>query len=214
MPKPHVTVLAALCASIFSLAGCMTSRGVCTVKAPGEVARATTRNRYRIAHIQERLADGRIVDVHSNRRMREMLDDTFGVEELTSYAPGVWATDGIPVTVTFVNWRNTFDVHWSIVPCVLTLGICPYCHHEDIVSRVEVSRDDGGGSVAFEYAEGDDWKISFLFACGSIPYSEKVLSRNEFQKCGSGDVLSAPHMNGLAHGMAAALAELERQSAK
>jgi len=170
-----------------------------------------TRNRYRITHVQERLSDGRLVDVHSNRRMREMLDGPFKIDDLTSYSPGVWASDGIPVTVTFVNWRNTFDVHWTIVPCILTLGICPYCHHENIRSRVEVSRDDGRGKASFEYSESDDWKMSFLFACGSIPYEEKVLARNEFQECGWGDVLSRPHMNGLAHGLAAALSEMERQ---
>jgi len=195
-----------------ALTGCMTSRGICRVSAPGEVRRPVTRNHYRITQIQERLADGRIVNVHSNRRMREMLDQSFDLEDLMSCTPGVWAKDGIPVTVTFVKWQNDFGFHWSIMPCILTLGICPYCHHEEIYSRVEVSRDDGKGSGSFAYAERDDWKMSVLFALGSIPYDEEILARNEFQLCGHGDVLNKPHIDGLAHGIAAVLSEMERQA--
>lgn len=192
------------------LSGCMTSRGICAVKASGEVGRASTRDRYRISHVQERLPDGRLVDVHSDRRMRDMLDESSEMDELVSYTSGAWSGDGIPVTVTFSGWRNTSDVNWTIIPCILTLGICPYFHSEEISARVEISRDDGRGCAEFAYSERDSWKMSFILACGSIPYSEQVLSRNEFQRCGHGDVLAEPHREGLSHGIVAALSEIER----
>ena len=192
-------------------AGCMTSRGVSSVNAPGDVSRPVTARCYRIAQIQERMPNGQMANVHSNRRMREMLDEADELDELSSFVPGVFADDGIPVVVTFANWRTVFKPDWTMVPCFLTLGICPYFQHEESHSDVVVTRDDGqGGSVSFSYDECDDWKISILFAFGSIPYSEKTITKNEFQAVGHGDVLSKSLLEGIGKGIAVVLSDLEK----
>ena len=187
----------------------MTSRGVCTVHVNRDARRLASERHYGISRILEQTADGRVVPVHSNWRMREMLDGPVAVADLMSYAPAVLAESGIPITVTFRNWQKRAPLHWSVIPCVLTLGICPYFQHEDVHSEVVVSRDDGGGSAVFSYDESDDWKMSVLFAFGSIPYSEKTVALNEFQSVGHGDVLSKAHREWLARGIATALSELE-----
>ena len=192
-----------------ALAGCMTSRGICSVRVDGDARRPTAERHYRISRIHEVTADGRTVPVHSNWRMREMLDGQAAVAELSSYAPGVLAEDGIPVTVTFQNWRRQAPLHWTVVPCALTLGICPYFQHEYIHSEVVVSRDDGKGSAMFTYDECDDWKMSILFAIGSIPYPEKTVTMNEFQVVGHGDVLAKSQLEGLGKGIATVLSGLE-----
>ena len=214
--KKTVSVVRALIAlACFLSAGCMTSRGISSVNAPGDVSRPVTARCYRIAQIQERMPNGQMANVHSNRRMREMLDEADELDELSSFVPGVFADNGIPVVVTFANWRSVFKPDWTMVPCFLSLGICPYFQHEEISGDVEVSLDaDPSAKVSFSYSESEDWKISFLFALGSVPYEERVIGRNEFQACGHGDVLSRAHLAGLAHGIAAALAELERRGVK
>ena len=214
--KKTVSVVRALIAlACFLPAGCMTSRGISSVNAPGDVSRPVTARRYRIAQVQERMPNGQKANVHSNRRMREMLDGADDLGELTSFVPGVFADDGIPVVVTFYNWRSVFKPDWTMLPCFLTLGICPYFQHEEFFGDVEVSLDaDPSAKVSFSYVEKEDWKISFLFELGSVPYEERVVGRNEFQACGHGDVLSKAHLEGLAHGIAASLAELERRGVK
>lgn len=197
------------------LAGCMTSRGISSVNAPGDVSRPVTARRYRIAQVREKMPNGQMANVHSNRRMREMLDGADDLDELASFVPGIFTDDGIPVVVTFSNWRSSFKPNWTMLPCFLTLGICPYFQHEEFFGDVEVSLDaDPSANVSFSYVEKEDWKISFLFELGSVPYKERVVGRNDFQSCGHGDVLSKAHLAGLAHGIAASLAELERRGVK
>ena len=197
------------------LSGCMTSRGLCTIHVNGDARRTETKNHYAISQIREQTEDGRSVAVHSNWRMCEMLDGPRAVAELMSYAPGTFAENGVPVTVTFRNWRKVAPLHWSVVPCMLTLGICPYFQHEEFFGDVEVALDaEPSEKVSFSYVEKEDWKISFLFELGSVPYEKRVVGRNEFQSCGHGDVLSKAHLEGLAHGIAASLAELERRGVK
>lgn len=194
------------------LTGCMTSRGVCTIHVNGDARRVATRDHYAISQIREQTKDGQTVAVHSNWRMREMLDGPRAVAELMSYAPGTFAESGVPVTVTFRNWRKVAPLHWSIVPCMLTLGICPYFQHEESHSDVIVTRDDGHGSVSFSYDENDDWKVSILFAFGSIPYPEKTVTKNEFQAVGHGDVLSRSLLEGIGKGMTVVLSNQEKDS--
>ena len=195
------------------LSGCMTSRGLCTIHVNGDARRTETKSHYAISQIREQTEDGRSVAVHSNWRMCEMLDGPRAVAELMSYAPGTFAENGVPVTVTFRNWRKAAPLHWSVVPCMLTLGICPYFQHEESHSDVIVTRDDGrGGNVSFSYDESDDWKISILFAFGSIPYSEKTITKNEFQAGGHGDGLSKSLLEGIGKGIAVVLSDQERAS--
>lgn len=197
-----------------ALTGCMTSRGICSIHVNGDARHPAAVRHYGISQIREQLSDGRTVAVHSNWRMREMLDGPRAVAELMSYAPGVLAEDGVPVTVTFRNWRKQAALDWTIVPCLLTLGICPYFQHEEIHAEVEVSRNDGCGRAAFSYDESDDWKMSILFAFGSIPYSEKTVTMNEFQSVGHGDVLAKSQTEGLAKGIATVLSGLESKDLK
>ena len=66
----------------------------------------------------------------------------------------------------------------------------------------------------FSYQLIDDWKISFLFQLGSIPYTEYPLENKRIGKRGNGDISDEVHREGFSVGVVKALKELEQRGSK
>jgi hypothetical protein len=94
---------------------------------------------------------------------------------------------------------------------LLTAGICPYFQRDTTSITAEVSLiSDSTKKARFSCQFIDDWKVSFLFQLGSIPYSESALKKSWIGKRGIGDVSVDIRREGFANGIAKALLEIER----
>lgn len=202
-----------ICA-VFVFGGCMTSRSQCeiTYVDQGEVisssAEVNTHKKYRIREV--RMNDCSTAEDDSV--MRNAVGSYAAMERIIHTCPGVFERDGEEIVVDILSFRKTTDYQWTVVPCLLTAGICPYFQRDTTAITAEVSLIlDSTKKARFSCRFIDDWKISFLFQLGSIPYSESALKKSRIGKRGIGDVSVDVRREGLANGIAKALLEIERR---
>jgi hypothetical protein len=125
--------------------------------------------------------------------------------------PGVFENDGEEIIIDIISHNRDSSHVWTWIPCFLTVGICPYFQRDDTEVMAEVSLISNPSKKArFSYHQVDDWKVSFLFQLGSIPYSEGILESSRIGKKGAGDVSIEVHREGFAVGVAKALKEIEK----
>lgn len=203
----------AVSAALALCCGCMTSRSRCEVEyeKPGDVISSSseinTECKYRIREIRT----GSCVRAGADGVMREAAGTISAVERIMHTCPGVFERDGEEVVVDVVSYERDSSFTWTVVPCILTAGICPYFRRDDVRVTAEVSLiDEPSKKTGFSCRFVDDWKISFLFQLGSIPYPAGALESSRIGRRGHGDVTADVRREGLANGIAKALRELER----
>lgn len=194
--------------------GCMTSRSRCEVAfenaktAISSAAEVNTKQKYRIREIRAGAAAYALEDAV----MGKVVGSLNSVQRIMHTCPGVFEREGTEVFVDILSHQRTKSHCWTAIPCLLTVGICPYFQRDDTIVSAEVSLvSDPSKKARFTYREIDDWKISFLFQLGWIPYSDGVLSKSRICKRGRGDITDEVHREGLAVGVAKALGEIERK---
>lgn len=201
-----------ICAG-FVFGGCMTSRSQCEIiyVDQGEVisssAEVNTHKKYRIREV--RMND--CFAAKDDSVMRNAVGSYAAMERIIHTCPGVFERNGEEIIVDILSFRKTADYQWTVVPCLLTVGICPYFQRDTTSITAEVSLiSDSTKKARFSCQFIDDWKISFLFQLGSIPYSENALKKSWIGKRGIGDVSVDIRREGFANGIAKALLEIER----
>lgn len=195
------------------ICGCMTSRSRCNVeyKSPTEEissgADVNTVQKYTIRKVRTNSYPSLIDD----SVISEVAGSISSAERIMHSCPGVFEQNGNGIFVDIISCSRTSSYRWTAIPCLLTAGICPYFQNDETTVTAEVvAVSNPNRKVRFSYKLIDDWKISFLFQLGSIPYSEGALRNARIGKRGSGDISPDVHREGFAIGVAMALKELER----
>lgn len=196
------------------LVGCMTSKSRCEIEyndfrsVISVASEVNTERKYRIREVRFTPA----VSTGDDSIMREMAGSFDSLERIMHTCPGVFESGGDEVFVNIVEHKRDSRHMWTMIPCILTVGICPYFQQDDTFVTAEVSLvDDPSRKARFKYREIDDWKVSFLFQLGLIPYPEGELGTSRIGKRGSGDVSLDVHREGFAVGIAKALKEIENK---
>lgn len=194
--------------------GCMTSRSRCEmfyenhVDVISSAAEVDTARKYKIREVRMDAC----ASAAGNSVMRKAAGSFPAVERIMYTCPGVFENDGEEVFVDIVSLTKRSGFRWTAVPCILTVGICPYFQRDEINLTADVSFvSDPSRKARFSCRIVDDWKISFLFQLGSIPYSDEVLKSSRIGKRGSGDVTIDVWREGIAVGVAKALREIEKK---
>lgn len=205
-------VLFLICAVVV-FDGCMTSRSQCEIAYldQGEVisssADVNTQKKYRIREV--RMKD--CFTAEDDSVMRNAVGSYAAMERIIHTCPGVFERDGEEIMVDILSFKKDSDYQWTAVPCLFTVGICPYFQRDRTSITAEVSLiSDPAKKARFSCRFVDDWKISFLFQLGSVPYSESALKKSRIGKRGIGDVRVDVRREGFATGIAKALLEIER----
>lgn len=208
---PILIVLAA----IVLITGCMSSRSRCEIQyentavvipSPAEV---NTSQKYTIREIR---GQPRTLS-HAEPVLREVADSIALKNQVMQTCPGVFEREGSEIFVDIISCSTRKAHQWTAIPCILTVGICPYFQKDDTEVTAEVSLvSDPSKKARFTYRLVDDWKISFLFRLGSIPYTASTLENASIGKRGHGDVSGEIHREGFAVGIAKALKEIERNN--
>lgn len=212
MKTRTLLILVAL-AAVAPITGCMSSRSRCEIQyentavvipAPAEV---NTGRKYTIREIRgQPRALSRTAPV-----LREVADSIALKERVMQTCPGVFEREGSEIFVDIVSCSTSSAHRWTAIPCFLTVGICPYFQKDDTEVTAEVYLvSDPSKKARFTYRLVDDWKISFLFRLGSIPYTADILENVSIGKRGHGDISGEVHREGFAVGIAKALKEIER----
>lgn len=195
------------------ICGCMTSRSICTVEYENNdvvissSAEVTTLRKYEIREIRY----GSCASSLDDSVIGEVAGSIASKERVMHTCPGVFERNGKEIFVDLVSFSKDSSRQWTAVPCFLTVGICPYFQKDVTTVTAEVSLvSDPAKKARFSYRLVDDWKISFLFQLGAIPYSSENLKNVRIGKRGYGDVSAEIHQAGFAVGVAKALKELER----
>lgn len=192
----------------------MTSRSRCEVvygnhaDVISSAAEVDTVRKYRIREVRMNSC----ASAAANSAMREAAGSFPAVERVMHTCPGVFENDGEEILVDIVSLSKNSSLQWTAVPCLLTLGICPYFQRDEIRLTADVSLvSDSSRKARFSCCIVDEWKISFLSQLGSIPYSDGVLETSRIGKRGHGDVSADVWRSGIAVGVAKALREIEKR---
>ena len=193
--------------------GCMTSRSRCEVKYENpsveipSSAEVTTMRKYAIRNVRT----GSCPSLNDDCVINEVAGSLSSAERIMQSCPGVFEHDGHGIFVDIVSCSRDSSYRWTAIPCLLTVGICPYFQKDETTVTAEVATvSDPHRKARFSYRLVDDWKISFLFQLGSVPYPEGALDNARIGKRGPGDISGEVHREGFAVGVAKALTELER----
>lgn len=209
----RIFLIPSVLAGLATVCGCMTSRSWCEVEYENpsvvipSASEVSTRQKYVIREIR--------AGSHPSLRDDSVLDEVVGSiassDRIMHSCPGVFERDGTEIFVDIVSCSRDSSLQWTAIPCFLTVGICPYFQEDDTTVIAEVSLvSNPSRKVRFSYRLVDDWKVSFLFQLGSIPYPGGILEHARIGKRGNGDISGEVHREGFAVGVAKALKELER----
>ena len=209
----RTSLIPAVSLGLAFLCGCMTSRSRCEVEYENpsveipSAAEVNTIRKYAIRNVRTgscpSLIDDSVID--------EVSGSLDSAERVMHNCPGVFEHNGKDIFVDIVSFSRNSSHRWTAIPCILTAGICPYFQKDETTVTAEVATvSEPHRKVRFTYRLIDDWKISFLFQLGSIPYPESALDNTRIGKRGFGDISGDVHREGFAVGTAKALKELER----
>ena len=197
--------------------GCMTSRSRCDIAYENNsvvissASEVTTSQKYAIREIRGASCPSSIGD----SVMGEVVGTIASAERIMHTCPGVFERNGKEIFVDIVSFSRDTSYRWTAIPCFLTAGICPYFQKDTTDVTAEVSLiSDPSKKARFSYRLVDDWKISFLFQLGSIPYTEYPLENTRIGKRGNGDISEEVHREGFSVGVGKALKELEQRAKK
>ena len=191
----------------------MTSRSRCSVvyedskDVISSSSEVITKNKYKIRKI--RAADSS--SAAHDPIMTELCGSISSIDRIMHTCPGVFERSGDEIFVDIISHSRDIDFQWTALPCFLTVGICPYFQRDisDVTAEVSLVSDPSR-KARFSYREIDEWKISFLFQLGSIPYPADALNLAHIGRRGKGDITSEIHREGFAVGVAKALREIEK----
>ena len=191
----------------------MTSRSRCEIVYADQCdvisssAEVNTQKKYRIREVR---MNGCFM-AEDDSVMHKAFGSYSAMEQVVHTCPGVFERNGEEVVVNILGFEKATDYRWTLLPCLLTAGICPYfqCDRTFITAEVALI-SDLAKKARFSCRVTDDWKISFLFQLGSIPYSESALKKSRIGKRGPGDVSVDVRREGFANGIAKALVEIEQ----
>ena len=71
--------------------------------------------------------------------MRNAVGSYAAMERIIHTCPGVFERNGEEIIVDILSFRKTADYQWTVVPCLLTVGICPYFQRDTTSITAEVS---------------------------------------------------------------------------
>ena len=213
----RVSLIPTVLISLTFVCGCMTSRSKCDISYENDsvvissASEVTTSQKYTIREIRGNSYPSSIDD----SVMCEVVGTIFSTERIMHTCPGVFERNGKEILVDIVSYSRDTSYQWTAIPCFLTVGICPYFQKDTTDVTAEVSLiSDPTKKARFSYRLIDDWKISFLFQLGSIPYTEYSLGNTRIGKRGNGDISDEVHREGFSVGVAKALKELEQRNKK
>ena len=148
--------------------------------------------------------------------MGEAVGTIASAERIMHTCPGVFERNGKEVFVDIVSYSKDTSYQWTAIPCFPAVGICPSFQKDttDATAKVSLISDPTKKKTRFSYRLIDDWKISFLFQLGSIPYTEYPLENTRIGKRGNGDISDEVHREGFSVSVVKALKELEQQYKK
>lgn len=213
----RVSLISTVFVGLTFTCGCMTSRSRCDINYENDsvvissASEVTTSQKYAIREIRGNSCPSAIDD----SVMGEVVGTIASAERIMHTCPGVFERNGEEIFVDIVSFSRETSYQWTAIPCFLTVGICPYFQKDktDVTAEVSLISDPTKKS-RFSYQLIDDWKISFLFQLGSIPYTEYPLENKRIGKRGNGDISDEVHREGFSVGVVKALKELEQCGSK